>query len=538
MMNVTPLETRAGTRHEPNSEPLPIQEKTAAINHAAASTSSGDPTEIRKRRGSDVSQWQRWIERAPAVATRGGGGGGRVLLISYQFPPTGGSGVQRPAKLVKYLHRQGWEVEVLTAGHDRFPWTDPSLTRDIPPSCRIHRIPGKEPACLAARLTNTLGALARHADRLRAYTGSWMPSFDPAGDWRRWIEDRIYWRLAQLAARAGLGNGEPLWIRPAVQAAIRLHRQRPFDAVVSTGPPHFVHRVAMSFRAQTGIPWVAETRDPLVSDYDRVQPDPQQIAAMRRLERTIMRQATKVITTSRALARDLRRRYPGRRPADIVAITNGFDREDLQDAALGAGSHTGGIRKGADCVFIAAGAFYGRRELTRLVAPLRDVLDRRPAWRKRVRLVVAGRLDGEQERHWRSACPPWMELVGYQNHATVLRWILQADCSVLMLPDCRHARLCIPGKVFELLALPTHVLALVPPGSETEAIVRRAGATTYTAMEDRVRVADALESIIGACLKGRLAWRRQWTCLDRYDRGRLAAEFGRHLNDVLKACRD
>ena len=95
--------------------------------------------------GSPSGTWGEWIAHAPAVTTSGGGGGGRALLISYTFPPTGGSGVQRAAKLVKYLPAVGWQVEVLAAGHQRFPWSDPSLMADLPTDTRVHRVRGLEP---------------------------------------------------------------------------------------------------------------------------------------------------------------------------------------------------------------------------------------------------------------------------------------------------------------------------------------------------------------------------------------------------------
>jgi hypothetical protein len=222
-----------------------------------------------------------------------------------------------------------------------------------------------------------------------------------------------------------------------------------------------------------------------------------------------------------------------RRPEEITPITNGFDREDLQRAQDRADTHADNIRKDADCLFLAAGAFYGRRELACLVEPLREVIDRRPEWQGRVRLVVAGRLDAQQERYWRSACPPWMELAGYRDHDTIVRWIRQADCNVAMIPDCRHARRCIPGKIFELLALPTHVLALVPPGSETETIIRQAGAATCAAMNRRAAVTEAIRQIIAQCVDDRLPQQREWACLDCYDRARIAADFSRQLRCLV-----
>ncbi|MDE2997081.1 MAG: glycosyl transferase family 1, partial [Bacteroidota bacterium] len=42
----------------------------------------------------------------------------RVLFVTYYFPPSGGSGVQRGLKMVKYLSDFGWEPIVLTVDPD------------------------------------------------------------------------------------------------------------------------------------------------------------------------------------------------------------------------------------------------------------------------------------------------------------------------------------------------------------------------------------------------------------------------------------
>ncbi|MEP0844386.1 MAG: hypothetical protein HRF43_16935, partial [Phycisphaerae bacterium] len=312
--------------------------------------------------------WRNWVEqraaglcpRGPTFTTR------RLLLISYQFPPTGGSGVQRPAKLVKYLPSFGWQVEVLAAGHQRFPWHDPSLLEGIPSTGRIHRVAGLEPACLARRIASTA----------RAVIGE---------DRARWLEDRVYWRLVRWTARVGRGNGEEFWVPAVVRAALGLHRRRPFDAVLSTGPPHFAHRAALRFQAAAGVPWLADLRDPLVSDFSRTPTGAVERTRMRGLERAVLARASLVLTTCPALADDLRRRYPARAADEIRAITNGFDHDDLRamlrdDSDVPAASHGHGSHiesrsrrpegPPSECLFVAAGALYGRREIDKLVEPL------------------------------------------------------------------------------------------------------------------------------------------------------------------------
>jgi hypothetical protein len=297
--------------------------------------------------------------------------------------------------------------------------------------------------------------------------------------------------------------------------------------MISTGPPHFVHEVALGVNRWTGLPWMADLRDPPVSDFDRQRPASEHIYNMRRLERTVMQKAERVITTCASLAEDLQRRYPHREADHVRVITNGYDRDDLL------GLLTDPYRKNKDTVFVAAGAFYGRREIARLIEPLSRVLERRPEWRGRVKLLIAGSIDAEQRNLWADRLPEWAEWIGYLDHERTVRLLAEATCTVMIVPDCAHGRTSIPGKTFELLALPSHLLALVPPGSDAEKIVAAPGGVSMAPFEDGARVSAAMEYIINDNMKGPLDQQRNWHAVGQYDRAVIAEQFAAALNDML-----
>lgn len=458
--------------------------------------------------------WRSWLTTPPRP--RRCARTGRVLLVCYEFPPTAGSGAQRPAKLVKYLHRLGWSVEVVTAAHERFPWRDDSLSADVPANCLVHRVPGWEPACLA-----------RSVVRLPR----WLESRGhlPAGR-SDWLEDRIYWRLLRVTVALGRGNGQSFWIPAAVRKGLRLHRARPFDAVISTGPPHCFHAAGFRIARQAGVPWVADVRDPLVTDVNR-RPDVRAHRAGLLLEQMVLRHADRIVTTCRSLAEDLSGRRTKHEPGSVCTITNGFDREDIL-AALA--SEPAPISERDACTFVFAGACYGRLDLAALVEPMRQVLERHPEWHGRVRLLVAGLQDRQQAERLRRTRPEWMQLLGYMSHPDVINLIMGASCSVLLLPDGQHGRQVIPGKTFELLALPRHILALAPPGGETESVLREAGGATVVPYETPDRIEAAVEEIIRGHFAGRLTSQRDWSVVDRYDRFVLAGEYARCLAEIAE----
>jgi hypothetical protein len=474
----------------------------------------------------DTTDWLRWIERSVPVKPEMTNG--RVLLVSYLFPPTGGSGIYRPTALAKHLPENGWDVAVLTAAHDRFPWQDDSLMTLVPENCPVHRVAGYEPACLAKAMTSFFSRKTGREARGSQFTDS--PTRSRHGSrLRRWIEDRIYWRLIRQTNRLGWGDGQSLWTGPAVRAGIRQYRRQPFDAVISTGPPHFAHEVAMRIAHRLHLPWVADLRDPLVSDFDRNQPASKQTAAMRQLEAAVMQHSDCVITTCQSLAADLLRRYLHRSSSNVLSVTNGFDRASLREVARLVESS----RQGEMCRFVAAGSFYGRREISRIVEPIRAVLTRRPEWNGRVRLTIAGTVDAEQRRAWEANRPDWLELAGYVERNKALELTAKATCNIVVVPDCDHGGLSVPGKTFELLALPRHVLTLVPPGSDTEQIVSAAGGATCVPFEQTEHVADAIERIVADHFAGQLNAQRDWDRIDRYDRWVIGERFADVLGAVV-----
>ena len=55
----------------------------------------------------------------------------RVLIITYYWPPSGGSGVQRWLKMSKYLPENGWQPVIYTTKDAEYPIVDTSLEKDV-----------------------------------------------------------------------------------------------------------------------------------------------------------------------------------------------------------------------------------------------------------------------------------------------------------------------------------------------------------------------------------------------------------------------
>ncbi|MEG3436207.1 glycosyltransferase [Pannus brasiliensis CCIBt3594] len=226
----------------------------------------------------------------------------RILIIAYYFPPETYATMAslRPYSWAKYWHRSGHEICILTTPKNRdevekHPWTNVHIEEVPLPVLRAKNLSGEKDL-----------STEKKAKR---------------GNLRE--------RLIALQKNLGAGSllyGSNLWIFNALGKAIELHRQQPFDVVVSTYSPPASPIVAGILKRKFDIFWVADYRD-LWHDnaYTRAKFPFAWIED--RLENYYVGKADLITTVSEPLAAQLARRF--RQP--IRSIENGFDLEELPE---------------------------------------------------------------------------------------------------------------------------------------------------------------------------------------------------------------
>lgn len=399
----------------------------------------------------------------------------RLLLLTYYFPPSGGAGVQRPLKWVKYLRDFSVEPTVLTVEAGAYPKLDASLEADVPPGVVVHRTHALDPFAAYARLTGRT-----RDEAVAARTGDFR-----GGSLRERLALWVRANLFVPDARVG-------WAPFAIREGLRLLRTQPFDAILTTGPPHSVHLAGRALHARIGMPWIADFRDPWTDLYyqaelPRLGPVQQ---ADRALERSVLRRATMVTTVSPSLARLLAQKVD-RAPADFRVIYNGFDEEDFA-----------GIEPAPPAdrfVLTYVGTLYGHQEA--LWAALARLREDGGVPRLRVRLV--GRvLPGTEAVLERFGVRDVVETVPYLPHPEAVREMASATLLLLTIEDWPHAEAIVTGKLYEYLAAGRPVLGIGPPGGDAAAILRQTGAGRMFAREDVAGIAAHLGALYEAWERG------------------------------------
>ena len=207
----------------------------------------------------------------------------RVLLIAYHFPPDASStGRLRTLAFAQHLPTFGWEPTVLAPSAMAYERTDKQGLADMPPNLRVCRTP------------------ALDARRHMGWRGRYL-SLSAVPD--RWIS----------------------WLPGAVATGLALIRKQQIDAIWSTYPIATTHLVALTLARLTGLPWIADFRDPVVPAGTGLQ----RRAARLIEQRTLARASAVVFTTPGARAR-YAQRFPAMAAANkLHVVPNGFEESSL-----------------------------------------------------------------------------------------------------------------------------------------------------------------------------------------------------------------
>ncbi|MFO7941947.1 MAG: glycosyltransferase [Bacillota bacterium] len=372
-----------------------------------------------------------------------------VLLVSYLFPPVGGGGVQRALKMARYLPEFGWRPIVVAVSQipPGFP-RDDRLLGELPEDVSISRVP--EPRMLRSLFTGVRSATAPAKEGPRR-TDRPSPSTRIRGRLRRFLRG--------LRDHLLCPDERVFWVRPASSEGFELTAERDVSAVLSTSGPVSNHLAARRIARATGLPWIADFRDPWVGNIHwRDLPRGRQ-RREERMERRVLADAHAITAVTKSFCEDYAARYPHH---PVGLIYNGFDPADYRGLPEDPPSE-------APLTLVYAGTLYPRRSPRIFFEALRGLIDSGEVNRGDVRLIFAGTFDYSGHSENRDLVEH-LDLqdsvfpVGNLAHRTVLELMARADGLLLIGDDDEEAGSYIPGKIYEYLALGKPVVGCLARG--------------------------------------------------------------------------
>lgn len=427
-----------------------------------------------------------------------------VLIITYYWPPSGGAGVQRWLKTVKYLREYGWEPIVYTPENPEAPAIDNSLLKDIPKGIKVIKQPIWEPYNFYKKF---LGL--KKDEKINAGFLSEKKKPGLAEKIAVWIRGNFF-----------IPDARKYWVKPSVEFLAKYLRSNPVDAIVSTGPPHSMHLIALGLKQKTGIPWLADFRDPWtnIDFYDKLMLTKSADKKHRELEIQVLKTADILVTVSGNWAKDFKNLCK----RDVEVITNGFDETDFDFSAVKLDekfsiAHIGAMNKDRNPV-----AFW---------QALSELTTEDESFEKHLKIKLTGKNDvAVVESIEQNRLQQFTELISYLPHEKIAKQICSSQILLLPLNNTPNVLGIIPGKLFEYLAAKRPIFVIGNPKGDTARIVNEAGAGAVCDFTEKEKMKTELKNYFEKFRSGTLTI--ESSGIQQFSRRKLTGDFAALLDKL------
>ena len=389
----------------------------------------------------------------------------KVLIITYYWPPAGGSGVQRWLKFSKYLPKYNWQPIIYTPENPYFEVKDQALLNDIPAEAKIWKSPIWEPYALKDKLFGK-GSESQSA-------GVITNKKSLKNKLLNWVRGNVF-----------IPDPKIYWVRPSVKVLLKKILEEDIHHIITTGPPHSMHLIGLGLKkAMPNLKWIADFRDPWseLDLFNEFQLNNSSMKKHKDLEREVLQTADVTLTVSETWVKDLKRLGGDR----VELITNGYDADDFE------------LKPKINDKFIIGhyGLLNHLRNPKNLWKSLNSLCDENTEFNNKLEIHLSGNIDGEvlAEIESYSCLKAKVKQLGYLSHAQVLEQYNQADVLLLLLFNSKSGIGNYPGKIFEYFAAQKPILAFGPIISDAERLIKNTNTGKYFSYDDTNLKTDILD---------------------------------------------
>ncbi len=435
----------------------------------------------------------------------------KVLVITYYWPPSGGGGVQRWLKFVKYLRSFGWEPVVYTPSNPEMPSEDPSLLREVPQDVLIVTSKIWEPYSFYKKFTGK-----KQNDKIQtAFLTERKSKYHFLEDFSVWVRGNFF-----------IPDARKFWIKPSVKKLSQFLQGHPIDALVTTGPPHSMHLIGMRLKEKFGIPWLADFRDPWtnIDFYNDLKLKPGNRADRKHhfLEKQVLQKADAITVVSRGMKEDFKA-IVGR---DYAVIPNGYDAEDLQPQKEP-------VPENSRFVLAHIGSLTRTRNAENLWKVLKELTGEYPDFAEKLLIKNVGKIDLHVlESLKKFGLEEHLQRIDYIPHDKVIAEQRKASVLLLLVNNTPNARLILTGKLFEYLAARRPVICIGPRDGNAAEVVRETGCGAVFGFAQTTSLKEHLVSLFRAFKEGNLE--PQCEKVENYERKNLTARLAGVLDDIVR----
>jgi len=431
----------------------------------------------------------------------------KVLIITYYWPPTGGGGVQRWLKFVKYFREFGWEPIVFTPLNPERPSEDFSLMKEIPVGIQIIQNKIWEPYSYYKKITGR-----KHNEKIQ--TAFLSEEKHNSG----FMEAVSIWVRGNLF----IPDARKFWIKPSIRFLSDFLRNQSVDAIISTGPPHSAHLIASALRKRFSLPWLADFRDPWtnIDYYHDLKLGRRADHIHHQLERQVLTDADAITVVSRGMEREFVSIVDRR----VFVIPNGFDYEDVK----------GGNKKVGDTgkfTLSHIGSLTKTRNAENLWKCLHELVEEHPVFAQKLEIRNVGKIDlSAVESIKKYSINPYLTSIDYMPHEQVITEQQNAEVLLLLINNTPNSKLILTGKLFEYLASRRPIVCIGPSDGDAAAIINETACGRVFDFDDVSGLKEEILRLFNNFLQGNIS--SSCKNIDRYERKNLTAQMVEVLNEM------
>lgn len=389
------------------------------------------------------------------------------LIIAYYFPPSGGPGVQRVLKHVKYLPEFGWNPIVLTVSNGQYPAIDESLVAQIPAGTEVVKSHIFEPYDIYRKLTGKGKGTAIDVNVIK----------------KDGQKSGFREQLAEFVrATFFIPDARMFWYFSAKRAIEEIMQQHDISAIYSSSPPYTCSMIARWTKRKYNLPWVAGFRDPWTGFISSPKRWALPRAIDRRMEHSVFAEADAVECAWKGIIKDALGKYPLLDNEKFHHVPNGFDSADYPAVEQ---------KHNERFTLTYTGSMYGRRNPASLFAAVEMLIGRGEIDPKKFCFRFVGRFGAEVEEMFRAASfAPSIDVVGYMAHNDSIVRLMQSDALLLVVDESKESEEIVPGKVYEYIGCRKPILAIAPQESAIAELIRETGAGRVAHQSELEKIAD------------------------------------------------
>lgn len=438
-----------------------------------------------------------------------------ILIVSYIFPPIGGSGVQRTLKFTKYLYELGWNPIVVTTDEVILPYSkDYSLLKEIPIEVQVIRI--KHDKFSPEELNRD-----EISEILMLQQG--LLDNNLFYEYIKKIKQNVNKERKMLLNP----DNSIIWANKVLREICNIVDMKNIDIIYTTSGPYSDHIIGYYLKKKFQIPWVADFRDEWTNNLElNLDKNSFVYKIQRNMEEKIVQLADKILTVTPLHTENYIKSFEIANDK-VCTITNGYDEHDFINI------QTENIKN--DKFIIAYnGTMYSKRNPYSVILALNSLISKNLVNKEKIELHFTGYCEISVLKKIRyydkyNIC----RFNEYLDHKESLYEASKSDVLLLILGKDERYKEVYTGKVFEYLRLYKPIIALSPQNSVVEKLLVETNTGVNVEDGNIKKIGTAILKCYNSWLNNEILFKYRKEKIQKYERKELTKKLENILNSLL-----